>query len=322
MDRKYFEALCKKPQMELKKYLAKQLQKQYPKVITGDGYVFAQGEVPILLVAHMDTVHDTAPSKFIYLDGKVSSPTGLGADDRAGIYMIMEIIKKHKCSVLFCEDEEIGCKGAEKFVKAHFVPDLQFNYIIELDRKGSEDAVFYDCGNKDFQEFITETGDWKLAHGSFTDICTLAPVLGCAAVNFSCGYYGAHTKMEYLVIAETDKAIEKVCRLIERTKETDRFEWVDAPKEHFSYYGNLFSSYNYGFNYDGSYGEEVEEEYDDFVDKLYGIEYVDEDSEEAWEEVYAISETEAIGKFLMTHPTIAFIDVKYVECFGVDPYMM
>ena len=322
MDRKYFESLCKKPQMELKKYLTKQLQKQYSKVITGDGYVFAQGEVPILLVAHMDTVHDAAPSKFIYLDGKVSSPNGLGADDRAGIYMITEIIKKHKCSVLFCEDEEVGCKGAGKFVKESFVLDLQFNYIIELDRKGSEDVVFYDCANKDFQEFITETGDWRLAHGSFTDICTLAPVLGCAAVNFSCGYYLAHTKMEYLVMEETDKAIEKVCKLIERTKETDRFEWIEAPKERFNYYGNLFSSYNYGFNYDGSYEEEVEEEYDDFVDKLYGIEYVDEDSEEAWEEVYAISETEAIGKFLMAHPTIAFIDVKYVECFGEDPYMM
>ena len=322
MNKKYFEELCQKTQSEMKEYLFKKLSKAYPKVEKGNGYIFAQGEVPILLVAHMDTVHKEKPVKFVYDKGKVSSPQGLGADDRAGIYMILEIIKKHNCSVLFCEDEEIGCVGAKKFVtNAPFVTELKFNYLIELDRKGSNDAVFYDCDNKEFKDFILADEDWKLAYGSFTDICTLAPVLGCAAVNLSCGYYNAHTLNEYLVMGENDKIIKNVCKLIERTKETDKFEWVEAVYERNSYggyYGSLFQGYGSSL-YDDEVYEEVEEEY---TTKLYWIEFQDEANEDSYEEIYAVSEYEAIGKFLATHPTLSFNHITYIDCFGEDPYAM
>ena len=72
----------------------------------------------------------------------------------------------------------------------------KFNYLIQLDRRGNDDAVFYDCDNKEFTEFITEK-DWDLAQGSYTDICEIAPILNTAAVNFSCGYYHEHHLNEY-----------------------------------------------------------------------------------------------------------------------------
>ena len=69
------------------------------------------------------------------------SPQGIGGDDRAGVYMILEIIKQANCHVLFCEDEEIGDIGAKKFVKSNM--PLPVYYIIELDRQRHNDAVYY-----------------------------------------------------------------------------------------------------------------------------------------------------------------------------------
>ena len=135
---KEFIKLCQKSQKQLKCFLSKELQKKYADVRNEDGFLYAQGTFPVLLVAHMDTVHKTLPIN-LELDKEsmtLSSPQGIGGDDRCGIYMILQIIKRFPCSVLFTEDEEIGCIGARKFAKQPWVKDLQFNYMIELDRAG------------------------------------------------------------------------------------------------------------------------------------------------------------------------------------------
>lgn len=320
-----FEMLCRMKQSKLKKQVTSELSDKYDAVINRDGYVYAQGDVPILLVAHMDTVHKELPKTIVYSDGKVSSPQGIGGDDRAGIYMILEIIKKHKCSVLFLEDEEIGCIGANKFVKEDFVKELEFNYMIELDRKGSNDAVFYDCENPEFEDFIVEDGDWKTAWGSFTDICTLAPAIGCAAVNFSCGYYNAHTTNEYVVLSEMEANIKKVCKLIERTTENDKFEYIEAKYRGYSKYG---SSNDYSYNsYKSLYGyssyETEDSAFDDeaFEWGLYGIGYTNHLGNEMWQDIYARSEAEAVGKFLIANPLLSVSDIE-VDFFGYDDTYM
>ena len=75
-------------------------------------YLYATKEVrlPLLLVAHTDTVHDHPPKEIYYdeLDDVFMANEGLGADDRAGVYAIMELVKKHKCDVLFTSFEERG----------------------------------------------------------------------------------------------------------------------------------------------------------------------------------------------------------------------
>ena len=183
-----FEKICRMSQKDLKKFVAKKLKATHNKVIEGDGYVFAQGDFPVLLVAHLDTVHKSLPKEIFYDKQKdaVFSPQGIGGDDRCGVYMIFEVLKQFNCSVLFCEDEEIGGIGADKFTRTDIAQELEFNYMIEFDRKGKNDAVFYDCDNGDFEEFITEKF-YKTAWGSFSDISILAPFFGCAAVNLSCG---------------------------------------------------------------------------------------------------------------------------------------
>ena len=70
------------------------------------------------------------------------------------LFRSLQIIKDFKCSVLFTEDEEIGCVGAEKFAVSDYIVNNDINYIIEIDRRGTNDCVFYSCDNPDFEEFI------------------------------------------------------------------------------------------------------------------------------------------------------------------------
>ena len=292
-----FTQICKMPQKSLKKYVAKKLNETHKKIINADGFVYAQGTFPVLLVAHLDTVHKELPTQFFYdeIQGALSSPQGIGGDDRCGVYMIFKVLEKYNCSVLFCEDEEIGCVGAEKFIKSNTAKNLEFNYIIEFDRKGSNDAVFYECANNKFEEFITKEF-YKTAYGSFSDISVIAPFLKCAAVNLSCGYYNAHTTDEYVVIADMEDSIEWACKILARTTEEDKFEYIE-------------DEYRYGFDY----------LYDDKFSQDYVIEWYDEANFGYKQvEISADSKAEAVGLFLMGHPSLTYDDIYVFQDADAD----
>lgn len=301
---KSFENICKMSQENLKSYLTKYLKTQYNDVTSSDGFIYAKGTFPVMLVAHMDTVHKNLVKKIVYTDkgNVISSPQGIGGDDRCGIYMILKLIETYNCSVLFTEDEEVGCIGANKFVKAYesgLIDMGPVNYIIELDRKGSNDAVFYECDNPEFEDFILKDKDWKLDYGTYTDIVEIAPVLKVAAVNFSCGYYQAHTTKEYVVRSEMEANIEKVKRLLERTTENDFFEYIEA--EH--YYKGLFSGWN-------------TRTVDDYYEccKSYYIAAEGPRGKYVEDEVYAMNETEAIGAFMIEHPEVCYNSIVDILC--------
>lgn len=301
---KMFQAICKMSQKDLKKYLITKLHESYDEVLEHDGFVYAQGKFPVLLVAHLDTVHKYLPTVIHYdaNDGTYSSPQGIGGDDRCGVYMILEIIKRHHCSVLFCEDEEIGGIGARKFAASKLAETLDFNYIIEFDRKGGNDAVFYDCENPEFEEFITKDF-YKTAYGTFSDISVIAPSLGCAAVNLSCGYYKAHTTDEYVVVRQMNNSINAACQILEKTTEEDKFEYIEATH----YYGP-----NYGWH---DYWDAYDTETDYYgMNCVYLIEYLNKKGKSQWEEVMARSRAEAVGQFLIDNPRLTYNDIIDIDC--------
>ena len=217
-----FETVLRLYQPELKKALREELSEMGFVPISRKGFLYAPGEIPVLLVAHLDTVHPEPPEIICYSkDGRyMMSPQGIGGDDRAGVYMILQILRQVNCHVLFCEDEECGGRGASAFTKSGILPDV--NYIVELDRKGENDAVYYGCDNQDFREYVAEFG-FREAFGSFSDISILAPFLKTAAVNLSTGYYNAHRNHEMI---DTQVMATNAERVIEMTM---------TPTEHYPY---------------------------------------------------------------------------------------
>ncbi len=296
---KRFETLCSKTQSQLKKMLVNDLKQTGNFVIEDKGYIYKEGTVPILLVAHMDTVHEKVPTEFYYCDGTITSPTGIGGDDRCGIYMIQEILKKHDCHVLFTEDEEISGVGALYFTKSEVIDLLKgkINYVIELDRMGSCDAVFYECDNKEFEDFITKEY-WITNQGSYSDICDICPVIGVAGVNLSCGYYKAHTNKEYVVLDEMKRNIKEVCKLISRTEEGDMFEYIEM-----SYNFTGLYSRDYNTQYSRFYGTEKELYHIIYIEEVDGVE------KEMIAEIYGITVEEAIGYFLINNPEMSYSQI-------------
>ncbi len=210
---KTFKKMLQKTQEELKKVLAHFLiQKDYNPIV-GDGFIYAEGDIPILLVAHMDTVHFQQPID-IYFDSTKNvmwSPQGIGGDDRCGVYIITKLLNEFKPYILFTEDEERGCIGADKATQILKKPNVKF--IVEIDRRGSDDCVFYDCGNEEFQKYIEQFG-FKTAIGSFSDICVLSSEWNIASVNLSAGYYSEHTTSEIINIEDMKNTYNRVREIL------------------------------------------------------------------------------------------------------------
>lgn len=249
----FFEKLVLKTQKEIKEYLIGKLG-NLGKVKNGDGYIYHKGTFPVLLCAHMDTVHKEKINTLIYANGTISSPQGIGGDDRCGIYMILKILKDYDCHVLFLEDEEIGCVGAKKFVKDKLCKQLKdegLKYIIEFDRKGNNHAVTYECDNNEFDNFITKEYFQK-QYGTCSDISYIAPELEVAAVNLSCGYYKEHNLEEWVNLNEMETIITEAMKILERTKELKTpFKYIRRISH--SYGGYYYDDYYYNKGYTGCY---------------------------------------------------------------------
>ena len=114
-DYKLFEKLVSLRQSELRKAMIQYLKARYNKVLITKDYIVAIGDIPIALVAHMDTVF-THPAENMFYDerkGVLWSPEGLGADDRAGVFSILKILQENlRPSVILTTDEEKGGIGA------------------------------------------------------------------------------------------------------------------------------------------------------------------------------------------------------------------
>jgi hypothetical protein len=81
-----------------------------------------------------------------------------------------------------------------------------------------------------------------------------------------------------------DESIYAACRILERTTESDKFEYIEA----------------YGGNW----------RWIDDDDRRYLIEYYDVKTKKYdWVEVNASSKTEAVGQFCIDHPNIPYADI-------------
>lgn len=204
---------------ELHKKLVKYLMAFGYEVIEKDGsYIYAthKSQIDCVVVSHIDTVHTLKPTKSSILikgDLITDNTNGLGADDRNGIFIILELLQKgYRPVVLFTHDEEYGGIGVNDFIIDYPEPLKPVKFCIEFDREGIGEAVFYDCGNKDFQSLILTSG-FYYDYGTYTDIVDLCDAWNIAGVNLSVGYKKQHTKGEYTIFSGLLYTLERVQKI-------------------------------------------------------------------------------------------------------------
>ena len=210
----------------------------YKRIIrNGDDYLFAPGTLPVLMVCHLDTVHHTKREEILIFHDREEeclwSPHGIGGDDRAGLIAILEILRlKHRPWLLFTTGEEKGGKGARAFCRADLkalkaadgTPNIR--YMVEVDRRGSGEAVFYKCSTiKTWTDFVEGWG-FEKEHGSYSDISDIMQDTGICGVNLSAGYYCAHQTIEFILYGELRKTILKLSRQFHKLGEKN---WMFTP---------------------------------------------------------------------------------------------
>lgn len=230
-----FETLFRLSQDELYDVLINELKKAGYTDIKYQGerkYIAAHGSIPVLLIAHLDTVFEEEHKHYekiqIFHDkekGVMWSPDGLGADDRAGVAMILALLDNTNLRphIIFTTNEETDADGAITVAKSQPFKDISF--IIELDRQGFNDAVYYKCANQEFEFFIDNFG-FDTAYGTFTDISIICPAWGIAGVNLSVGYYMEHTYLEHFSVKAWVETYKKVKKILE-TKHEKTWEYIE-----------------------------------------------------------------------------------------------
>lgn len=256
IDFKIFKNIVQLSQEQLLNSLESILKTKYSKedVTRTNKYLLCKGNIPVMLVAHLDTVFTRFPDHIYYdqQQGVLWSPNGLGADDRAGVFSIIKILKKgYMPHICFTTDEEKGGFGAQALIKDNPQAPFDMKYIIELDRQGSNDCVFYSCGNKDFEKYVETFGfctDW----GTYSDISDICPKWKIAGVNLSVGYFDEHSIAETLHVNYLYSTIKKVCTMLDTCNDAPYFEYIED--EH-------FARWMYGYGYPTDEWEEYNQTY-------------------------------------------------------------
>ena len=237
------------------------------------------------LAAHMDQVQDAHSKDFavVEIGGDVigwsvkdHEQQGLGADDKNGIFICLEILcVADVLKVAFFVGEEIGCRGSGA-CDLKFFKDCRF--IIEPDRKGFNDLITsMFCGavcSDDFVDAIEPFNPgYEEARGSVTDVGELVERgVGISCINISCGYYEAHTDHEYTVLGELELTLEFVKTLVENLTDVYPYKYKG-----YSYGGKDYdwNGYGYGYNYGYKYGGGVK--------KYEPVKTLSQQKEDEWE---------------------------------------
>ncbi len=164
-----------------------------------------KGIYPSLCV-HTDTVGNIHPETIlkmndVWRNGDHSKL--LGADDRAGCYIVKELVTRSivTYNYLIFDQEEVGGIGSSNFARTDegSKVDELTSFYCGLDRYGMNQQALYGYESDDFLAAI-DCDYWVLADGSFTDASNLAGDFGKCCMNLSVGYENEHTRYETLNI--------------------------------------------------------------------------------------------------------------------------
>jgi putative aminopeptidase FrvX len=210
--------------------------------------ILNEGEYYPCVCAHIDTVHYTHKEMIKnnqrlniiedILDGNVrlsaehptsGKETGIGGDDKCGVAICLELLlKSEKMIAAFFVQEESGCHGSKN------ADDNIFNkvgYVIEFDAPKDNWCTRLCCGIQLYQDdvfneikpILDEFGIDNISVDPYTDVYALRTNYDFQCMNFFAGYYNYHSKYEYVLVKDVEKAINMGDKIIKKLGYEKRF---------------------------------------------------------------------------------------------------
>lgn len=181
------------------------------------------------IVAHTDTVHDIVEGYKVFqaddilfaFSSKTQEQTGIGGDDKVGIFMALNALRDlSEMKAVFFRHEEIGCRGSNQ-ANMDFFKDC--NIVLQADRRGNsgfvKEAAGVELSSEKWQQDIKpilKERQYKLIDGSITDVMALKRKgLAVCAANIECGYYSPHSKEEVVSITDAEDCFGLMMEIIE-----------------------------------------------------------------------------------------------------------
>lgn len=230
------------------------------------------GESDTMFTSHLDTATSANTPVNHVIEGNIIKTDGksiLGADDKAGVTIMLYMIEKNVPGLYyFFLGEEVGCIGSKKVAEKHKVEKLNYiNKVVSFDRRGTDSVISFQaskrCCSDDFavalaSELNKVEDSFKYLKdptGVYTDSAQFVSIYP-ECTNISVGYYSEHTFSERQDIEHLAKLAEAVTKI----------DWISLPTkrdpsvvEYDDYWG--YGSYGSTYGYGGRYST-----YDDWSD--------------------------------------------------------
>jgi putative aminopeptidase FrvX len=151
-------------------------------------------------------------------------PTGIGGDDKCGVYVCLELLKQlPNVKAAFFVSEETGCHGSKKADKDFF---SNVGYVMQFDAPGNWMVSEYCMGVKLFDKgsdffdkcdkVLTEGFNSRNKYQShpYTDVYALKQLFDFSCINFAVGYYNYHTEHEYVIVDDVYNTLDIAKKMI------------------------------------------------------------------------------------------------------------
>jgi hypothetical protein len=257
--------------------LVNSMRELFPKGMQKDewgNYFYKIGESRSIFAAHLDTVSKDYQNvthvfeeNLIKTDGK----TTLGADDKAGITVLLWMIHNNVPGLYyFFIGEEVGCIGSGNAAKFGFFKG-NYDRIISFDRRDVSSIITYQsssrCCSDQFADALCrelnqtrELSYRKDTGGVYTDSAEFTHLIP-ECTNVSVGYYREHTTSEsqdiYHLITLADACVRVDWEKLPTKRDPSTHEWKD-----YSYPTSSRKDYGYHddwYGVDLGYGHSMSE---------------------------------------------------------------
>ena len=262
--------------------LVESMRELFPKGMQKDewgNYFYKVGESRSIFAAHLDTVSKDYVTVTHVFDGnliKTDGKTTLGADDKAGITILLWMIQNNVPGLYyFFIGEEVGCIGSGNAAKFGFFKG-NYDRIISFDRRDVGSIITYQsssrCCSDDFADALcrelnqTRSLSYKKDTGGvYTDSAEFTHLIP-ECTNVSVGYYKEHTTNESQDICHLTNLAEACVKVdwekLPTKRNPETHEWKDYSyptygRKDYGYHDDWCEGYDYG-QYDSlGYGDSM-----------------------------------------------------------------
>jgi len=223
------------------------------------GNLFIQiGESDVMFTSHLDTATSAlSPVVHTFEDNiiKTDGTSILGADDKAGVAIMIHMIEKEIPGLYyFFLGEEVGCVGSKKLRDKHNTQKIEgINKVISFDRRGTNSVITFQassrcCSDKFGEALSAELNKHESTFaykndptGIYTDSAQFTKIYA-ECTNISVGYQHEHTFTELQDIDHLDKLAQACLKVDWNSLPVER----DPSKVEYSYSG-------YGWDWDNDW---------------------------------------------------------------------